>query len=71
MIQSILKMIYMSLIQSKFLYGLLLWGRHANNIVKLKKRAIQAVTMSPFFVHSEHSLKKLGILKIQDLYYTY
>ena len=49
----------MSLIQAKFLYGLSLWGKHISDFEKVKK--ISSRFFSPI-------LKKLGILKVSDLY---
>ena len=40
----ILKLIYSSLIQSKLLYGLLLWGTNLNDIRVIQKKAIRSVT---------------------------
>ena len=64
----ILKMIYSSLIQSKLIYGLLLWGSGIDKVVKIQKKAIRAVTSSLFFSHTEPLFKRLSILKLHDMY---
>ena len=66
--ENILKLLYCSLIQSKLLYGLLLWGVELNDILLLQKKAIRCVTSSKFHSHTEPLIKKLQILNIKDLY---
>ena len=63
-------MIYNSLVQSKLLYGLLLWGTDLNDVIKVQKKSIRIVTSSAFFSHTKPSFKILGVLKIEDLYLT-
>ena len=61
-------MIYTSLIQSKLMYGLLLWGKQVDDVIKIHKRAIRAITSSNYIAHTEPLLKRLGILNMTDLY---
>ena len=55
----ILKIIYCSLVQSKLLYGLLLWGVDLKNISVLQKKAIRIINGSNFYSHTEPLFKKL------------
>ena len=67
-----LKTIYFTLLQPQFLYGITVWGgTHSKGLTrlnKLQKKAIRIVTKSKKMDHSEPRLKKLGILKLDDLY---
>ena len=65
----ILKTLYNSMILSKLNYGLLVWG-HGNttNILKLQKKAIRTITNSKYNAHTDPLFKKLGILKINDIF---
>ena len=67
-----LKLLYHSFIQSHVTYGLPAWeGCSAQNkkrIVTIQKRAIRTITKSYFSAHTEPRMKKLGLLKFEDLY---
>ena len=62
-----------SIFTSHASYGLPVWG-YANKILinkvaKAQKKAIRAITFSKYREHSAPLLKKLEILKLQDLLY--
>ena len=60
--EHILKMLYNILVQSKLIYGLLLWG--VGNIDKIfmkQKEAIRAVTISQQIAHTEPLFRMLSI----------
>ena len=70
----ILKLIYGSLIQSKLLYSVLLWGTNLNDIMAIQMEAIQmkairSLTSSKFYTHTEPLFKMVNILNNDDLYY--
>ena len=59
---NILKMIYDSIVQSKLLYGLLLWGTGLNDTVKwIQKKYIRTITSVPYVSHTEPLFKRLGV----------
>ena len=63
-------MICDSIVQSKLIYGLLLWGTDLNDTIKLiQKKSIKTISSSPYASHTEPLFKRLGILKIEDLYW--
>ena len=70
---SILKSLYYSIFNSHASYGLPVWGyadkTYINKIIKAQKKAIRAITFSKYREHSAPLLKKLEILKLQDLLY--
>ena len=67
-----LKLLYNSFIQPHLLYGLALWGgtfdKGLSRITKLQKKAIRLITGANRMYHSEPRQKKLGLLKLEDLY---
>ncbi len=63
----ILKTIYTSLILCQLNYGILVWCRDNNRVYKLQKRAVRIISCSKFNAHSEPSLKKLNLLKLEDI----
>ena len=64
----ILKQIYLTLIQPKILYGLVIWGHNAHKLHRLQKRAVRIITCSKYNAHTDPLFKELNILKITDLY---
>ena len=64
----ILRQIYCSLILPHFNYGILLWGFKCSKLSKLQKKAIRSVSNSKYNAHSEPLLKKLNLLKIEDIF---
>ena len=69
-----LKLLYNSFIQPHLLYGIALWGgtfdKGLDRISKLQKKAIRLITGANRMYHSEPRQKKLGLLKLEDLYKT-
>ena len=72
----ILKMIYDSRVQSKLLYGLLLWGTDLNDTVKIiQKKSIKTITFSPYVSHiiqtswSFKDLSKISISYVLKYFY--
>ena len=67
-----LKLLYNSFIQPHLLYGIALWGgtfdKGLDRISKLQKKAIRLITGANRMYHSEPRQKKLGLLKLEDLY---
>lgn len=67
-----LKTVYNTLIQPHLNYGIIVWGgtfeKGLSRIRKLQKKAIRLLTNAKPMDHSEPRQKKLGILKIEDLY---
>ena len=67
-----LKLLYHSFIQSHVTYGLPAWGgcsaQNKKRIVTVQKRAIRTITKSYFSAHTEPRMKKLGLLKFEDMY---
>ena len=67
-----LKTLYHSFIQPHISYGLPAWGgcnaHNKKRIVSIQKRAIRTITKSYFSAHTEPRMKKLGLLKFEDLY---
>jgi hypothetical protein len=66
--QQVLKILYNTLILPHLTYGLLTWGHQSNQIFKLQKKAVRILTLSRYNAHSEPLFKKLGLLKIHDIY---
>ena len=67
----ILKLIYVSLVQSHLQYGLIVWGGNfgkSNRLVTLQKKAIRIISNSNYIAHTEPIFKKLQILKLCDMY---
>ena len=69
---SSLKLLYHSFIQSHLEYALPIWGGCSNQnrrqIVTIQKRAIRTITKSFITAHTEPRMKKLSLLKFDDLY---
>lgn len=67
-----LKVLYHSFIQPHLIYGLPSWGgcsaQNKKRIINIQKRAIRTITKSYFSAHTEPRMKKLGLLKFEDLY---
>ena len=63
-----LKMIYNSLILSHMQFNITAWGYDVNRIFKLQKRALRIMTCSKYNAHTDPILKKLKLLKIQDIF---
>ena len=64
----ILKTIYVSLIQSNLNYCILAWGFNCGRLKKLQKKAIRIVCNGKYLEHTTPLLKKLEILKLEDMF---
>ena len=62
--------LYHSLIESYISYGLIAWGNssHADNVLKLQKRAMRIIHRKSYTFHTEPLFKSLGVLKCNELY---
>ena len=69
---SSLKLLYHSFIQPHIQYALPAWGgcsaQNKKRIVTIQKRAIRTITKSYHTAHTEPRMKKLGLLKFEDLH---
>ena len=69
---SSLRLLYHSFIQPHIEYALPAWGgcttQSKKRIVNIQKRAIRTITKSYHTAHTEPRMKKLGLLKFDDLY---
>ena len=67
-----LKLLYYSFIQPHLQYGLTLWGGCSNQnkkrVIAIQKRSIRTVCKAYFNSHTEPRMKKIGLLKFEDLY---
>ena len=64
----ILKTLYNSLVLSHCTYGILAWGTHNTRLYKIQKKAIRVISNSKFYAHTEPLFKRLGLLKLDDLF---
>ena len=71
---SSLRLLYHSFIQPRIQSVLPAWGgcsaRNKKRIITIQKRAIRTITKSYITAHTEPRMKKLGLLKFDDLYKT-
>ena len=69
---SSLKLLYHSFILPHILYALPAWGgcsaQNKKRIITIQKRAIRTISKSYYSAHTEPRMKKLGLLKFEDLY---
>ena len=69
---SSLKLLYNSFIQPHIHYGLPIWGscsgQNKQRIITIQKRAIRTITKSYYSSHTEPRMKRIGLLKFDDLY---
>ena len=69
-----LKLLYHSFIQPHIQYVLPAWGgcsaQNKKRIVNIQKRAVRTITKSYITDHTEPRMKKLELLKLDDLYKT-
>ena len=66
--QEIKIILYNSLILPHINYCIMVWGFHSNRILKLQKKALRIITLSKYNSHSEPLYKKLGFLKVDDIF---
>ena len=69
---SSLKILYSSLILPHLQYGLAAWGgctdQNKKRIISIQKRITRTISKSYYIAHTEPRMKKLGMLKLEDLY---
>ena len=70
-----LKMIYHTLVQSHLTYGILLWGntykKYLDRVAITQKKSVRAVAGARYNATSSPIFKRLGILKLTELYKLY
>ncbi len=66
--ETILKMIYTSLILPRIYYCNLAWGHKPQRIIQLQKRAIRIITNSQYNAHTDPLFKKFKMLKVTDIH---
>ena len=66
--ESVLFVLYNSLIVSYINYGLLLWGVHFHRLNSLQKKALRFMTNSSYLAHTIPLLIKYGLLNVGDMY---
>ena len=49
-------------------YGSLLWGHNFDTVSKLQKKVVRTITNSAYIAPSEPILKRLSLLKVEDMY---
>ena len=73
LLQKILMNLYNTLILSHFSYAVLAWGgcliTLTNRSQVLQKKAVRAITNSPYLAHTAPLYKHLNILNVKSLYY--
>jgi len=66
--KDILKILYHALFTPHVNYGILCWGySQQNTIMKVQKKAIRAITKSPFRTHTQPLFKDLQILQVSHV----
>ena len=68
--QSVLQILYNSLILSHLNSNITAWGFAAHTLCKLQKRALRHITDSKYNAHTEPLLKVLGTLTLDDIFKT-
>ena len=63
----IMRMLYCSLVNSHFLYGILVWGYECHRLEKIQKRIIRIITVSKYNAHTEPLFKAFDLLKLKDM----
>ena len=66
--QSILKLLYNSLILPHLQYSILCWGANPGKTVKLQKRAIRILAGIKYNAHTELWFRKFELLKVTDIF---
>ena len=64
----ILRTLYCSLVLPHLQYAILNWGFVLNRLSKLQKKAIRVISNSKYNAHTEPLLKKLNLLKLEDIF---
>ena len=68
--QSVLQILYNSLILSHLNSNITAWGFAAHKLCRLQKRALRLITDSKYNAHTEPLLKVLGTLTLDDIFKT-
>ena len=63
-----LRTMYNSLILPHLNVSILSWGLHSGRLPKLQKRAVRIIILNKYNAHTEHILKYLGLLKVNDIF---
>ena len=70
--RKVLRLIYLSLIQSHLMYGISVWrsidSSNCNRLITLQKKAIRIVSGTKYNSHTDPLFKKENLLKLDDLY---
>ena len=64
----IMRLLYCSMVQSHFHYGILAWGHEAHRLKKIQKKIIRTISNSKYNSHTDPIFKSLGLLKLDDIY---
>ena len=65
---NILKMIYNSLILSRYHYANIVWGDNPGSLIKLNKKAVRLLVDAGINTHSNPIEKKLNLLSLPDVH---
>lgn len=64
----ILRTLYCSMVQSHFLYGILVWGFELSRLQKIQKKAIRVICNARYNAHTDPLFKLTNLPKILDLF---
>ena len=64
----VLKMLYQTLVNSRFTYGIKCWGHAHNQVEKTQKKAIRIMANKKVNSHTSPLFKQYFILKLEDLF---
>ena len=68
-----LVMLYYTLIYPYLSYCHLIWGKtaalHLEKLVKIQKKAVRAITRSPFDTHAAPLFRELDVLPVEEIYH--
>ena len=65
--QTVMRLIYNSLVLPHITYGLILWGSKLKRINKLQKWSVRTIINAKYNEHTEPIMRKLKILKVRDV----
>ena len=65
---TVLKILYQSLVNSRFSYGIKCWGHACSALTTIQKKAIRIMTNSKRNTHTSPLFKRHNILKLSDLF---
>ena len=65
---SVLKTLYLSLIQTKFTYGIKAWGYAHAKVFKMQKKAVRVIALKKYNSHTDPIFIDFELLKIQDIF---